>query len=212
MTAIKICGLRDSENLGAAIDAGANFVGFVFYPKSPRNIDFHTAANLRQVTPAHVKAVGLFVDPSDADLGKFAVGLKLDMIQLHGEETPTRIAEIKSKFGLPVMKAIRFGSKNDLQQIDLYQPVSDWLLLDSRPQGAKLPGGTGKTFDWNLLSEKKFEKPWMLSGGLHAENVRMALAILKPDAVDVSSGVETERGVKDPAKIRDFIATVKNRP
>ena len=210
MTGVKICGLKDSDNLRAAIGAGADFVGFVFYPRSPRNIDYHAAANLRQQTAETVKAVGLFVDPTDGDLEKFAAGLKLDIIQLHGDETPERIAEIRSKFERPVMKAIRFGSKSDLQQIDLYQPVSDWLLLDSRPQGAKLPGGTGKTFDWNLLAAQKFEKPWMLSGGLHAGNVKTALGILKPTAVDVSSGVEIERGVKDAAKIHEFIPAVKN--
>jgi phosphoribosylanthranilate isomerase len=210
MTQVKICGLKDTDNLRAAIEAGADFVGMVFYPQSPRNIDYHTAANLRQLTPKNVKAVGLFVDPTDADLEKYVTGLKLDMIQLHGDEPPERVTAIQKRFERPVIKAIRFGSKTDLQQIEIYQPVADWLLLDSRPQGAKLPGGTGKTFDWNLLAEQKFEKPWMLSGGLHAANVRTALGILKPTAVDVSSGVEKERGVKDAAKIREFIAAVKS--
>ncbi len=210
MTAVKICGLKDPDNLRVAIESGADFVGFVFYAKSPRNIDYYTAANLRQLTPAKVKTVGLFVNPTDEELEKFAAGLKLDLIQLHGDETPERVEQIKVRFGLPVMKAINFGSAKDLEQIPLYEGIADWLLLDSRPQGAKLPGGTGKTFDWKLLQDYKFGKPWMLSGGLHAGNVKQALSILKPDAVDVSSGVEIIRGQKDAQKIREFLAAVKS--
>ncbi len=207
MTEVKICGLKDSENLKAAIDAGAGFVGFVFFEGSPRNIDFHTAANLRQLTPENVKAVGLFVNPSNADLEKFAVGLRLDMIQLHGDETPDRIMDIKRAFGIPVMKAIRIGDKDDLQQLDEFLPVADWLLFDVKVEGEH--GGTGKSFDWSLLRRRKIEKPWMLSGGLNAGNVASALGILRPKAVDVSSGVEIERGVKDAAKIRAFIKAAK---
>lgn len=207
MTLVKICGLKDSENLKAAIDAGAAFVGFVFFEGSPRNIDFHTAANLRQLTPESVKAVGLFVNPDDETLEKFAVGLKLDMIQLHGDETPDRVMDIKRAFGIPVMKAIRIGDKDDLQQLDEFQPVADWLLFDVKVEGEH--GGTGKSFDWSLLRRRKIEKPWMLSGGLNAGNVASALGILRPKAVDVSSGVEIERGVKDAAKIRAFIEKVK---
>ncbi|HQX27600.1 MAG TPA: phosphoribosylanthranilate isomerase [Alphaproteobacteria bacterium] len=207
MTEVKICGLKDSENLKAAIDAGAGFVGFVFFEGSPRNIDFHTAANLRQLTPENVKAVGLFVNPSNADLEKFAVGLRLDMIQLHGEETPDRIMDIKRAFGIPVMKAIRIGDKTDLEQLDEFLPVADWLLFDVKVEGEH--GGTGKSFDWSLLRRRKIEKPWMLSGGLNAGNVASALGILRPKAVDVSSGVEIERGVKDAAKIRAFIKAAK---
>jgi phosphoribosylanthranilate isomerase len=209
MTLVKICGLKDSENLGAAIESGADFIGLVFYPASPRNIDFHTAANLRQLTPKNVKATGLFVDPDDALLEKFAAGLSLDLIQLHGKESPERVTEIKKKFERPVMKAINIAAPKDVQQIELYQTVADWILVDSRPQGAKMPGGTGKTFDWNLLKEVAFNKPWMLSGGLNVGNIKSALLILKPDAIDVSSGVEITRGQKDPAKIREFIAAVK---
>jgi phosphoribosylanthranilate isomerase len=207
MTEVKICGLKDSENLKAAIDAGAGFVGFVFFEGSPRNIDFHTAANLRQLTPENVKAVGLFVNPSNADLEKFAVGLRLDMIQLHGDETPDRIMDIKRAFGIPVMKAIRIGDKTDLEQLDEFLPVADWLLFDVKVEGEH--GGTGKSFDWSLLRRRKIEKPWMLSGGLNAGNVASALGILRPKAVDVSSGVEIERGVKDAAKIRAFIKAAK---
>lgn len=207
MTKVKICGLKDSENLKAAIDAGADFVGFVFFDGSPRNIDFHTAANLRQLTPESVKAVGLFVNPDDETLEKFAAGLRLDMIQLHGDETPDRVMDIKRALHIPVMKAIRIADKNDLEQIEIFQPVADWLLFDVKIEGEH--GGTGKSFDWSLLRRRKFDKSWMLGGGLNAGNVASALGILRPTAVDISSGVEIERGVKDPAKIRTFINAVK---
>lgn len=210
MTLVKICGLKDPGNLATAIESGADFVGFVFFAASPRNIDFHTAANLRQLTPKNVKATGLFVDPDDATLEKFVAGLSLDLIQLHGRETPERVAQIKAEFERPVMKAINVANARDVQQIEIYEKVADWILVDSRPQGAKMPGGTGKTFDWDLLRSQKFSKPWMLSGGLYAENVKTALGILKPIAVDVSSGVEITRGIKDPAKIREFIEAVKS--
>lgn len=206
MTAVKICGLKDSENLRTAIDAGADFIGLVFYPPSPRFIDFHTAANLRQLTPAPVKAVGLFVDPSDEDLEKFANNLRLDMIQLHGAETPERVQQIKERFQKPIIKALAIESAKDLQQIEEFQEISDWILLDSK---TTLHGGSGKSFDWEILKNTSFKKPWMLSGGLTAENIKTALAILKPDAVDVSSGVERERGIKDAAKIRNFITAVR---
>lgn len=207
MTQVKICGLKDTENLRVAIDSGADFIGMVFYPPSPRNIDYHTAANLRQLTPETVKAVGLFVDPDDETLEKFAAGLKLDMIQLHGDENPDRIMEIKRALHIPVMKAIRVGDKSDLDQLEIFQPVADWLLLDAKVEGEH--GGTGKSFDWSLLRRRKIEKPWMLGGGLNSGNVASALGILRPKAVDVSSGVEIERGVKDAAKIRAFINAVK---
>lgn len=207
MTAIKICGLKDSENLRAAIESGADFIGLVFYPDSPRYVSYHAAANLRQLTPPQVKAVGLFVDPDDALLEKAVLGLKLDLIQLHGDEAPERVEEIRGRFQKPVMKAVRIANAKDVQQINNFQDVSDWILVDARVEGEK--GGTGKSFDWTLLKDFHFQKPWMLSGGLNAANIAQALNILKPDAVDISSGVEKERGIKDAAKIRTFIETVR---
>ncbi len=206
MTAVKICGLKDTNNLRAAVEAGTDFVGFVFYSDSPRATDYHSAANLRQLTPAHVKAVGLFVNPTDAELEKYA-GLRLDMLQLHGSETPERVAEIRRKSNLPVMKAIAVADTGDLKTIPAFESVADWILLDAKVPGEH--GGTGQSFDWALLKGRTFHKPWMLSGGLNPGNVAEALKIAQPTAVDVSSGVESARGVKDSAKIRAFIETVK---
>lgn len=210
MTKVKICGLSEPETLAAAVDAGARFVGFVFYPPSPRNVSFDIAWNLARAVPTGVRSVGLFVDPDDALLERVLTGIQLDMVQLHGDETPQRIAEIKARYAMPVMKAIRVGSSDDLDGIAAYEDAADWLLFDAKPPNADLPGGTGERFDWNILAGRDFKKPWMLSGGLDADNVQDALSILKPDAVDISSGVESARGVKDAAKIKAFIEAVKH--
>lgn len=209
MTHVKICGLSEPETLKAAIDEGARYVGFMFYEPSPRNLGFDTAWNLARQVPTGVRSVGVFVDPEDEMLERILTGIQLDMVQLHGQESPGRIAEIKSKFSMPVMKAIRVREKSDLENIDGYEAAADWLLFDSKPEQATLPGGTGHTFDWTLLKGKSFSKPWMLGGGLTPENVGEAISQLKPDAVDVSSGVESAAGQKDTAKIKAFIDAVK---
>ena len=208
MTAVKICGITDTENLRAALDAGAKYIGFVFYKDSPRNIDPQVAWKLSREIPDDVTAVGLFVNPTDKELNAVLSSVKLGIIQLHGDEDPMRIVEIKASYGLPIMKALRIGDADDLENIPKFEKCADWLLFDAKIDGQQ--GGTGKTFDWNLLKDRKFYKPWMVSGGLNAGNVAQALNILHPDAVDVSSGVEKERGQKDPAKIREFIEAVKN--
>lgn len=210
MTKVKICGLRDPENLDVAIESGADFIGFVFYPPSPRSITAETAATLADKIPARVKIAGLFVDPSDELIANTLKETRLDVLQLHGSESAERVNAIKTKFSLPVMKAIAVGSAGDLGAIPRYESVADWLLFDAKPVNATLPGGTGESFDWGLLAGRKFQKPWMLSGGLTTTNIAAALRILKPDAVDVSSGVERARGIKDAAKIREFIAAAKN--
>lgn len=210
VTRVKICGLKDSENLSAAIEAGADYIGFVFYPASPRNITPESAATLADKVPARVKIVGLFVDAPDELIQSTLAITRLDMLQLHGDESPERVAAIRQRFGLPVMKAIRVGDAKDLEPVPAFEKTADWLLFDARPADATLPGGTGETFDWGLLAGKRFTKPWMLSGGLSMRNVPQALSVLHPDAVDVSSGVESARGVKDAAKIREFIKAVKN--
>lgn len=208
MTGIKICGLKEAETLQAALGAGANYIGFVFYPQSPRAINPQTAHALSREIPGDVTTVGLFVDPTDKEINATLSRIRLGMIQLHGNESPLRIIEIKAAYKLPVMKAIRIGGVDDLAQIEKFEKVADWLLFDTKVEGEA--GGTGKSFDWNLLKGKTFKKPWMLGGGLNAGNVRDALNILQPDAVDVSSGVESARGVKDPEKIRAFIDAVRN--
>ncbi|MCB1783032.1 MAG: phosphoribosylanthranilate isomerase [Alphaproteobacteria bacterium] len=209
MTQVKICGIKEAQALEAAVSGGARFVGFVFYPRSPRFIEKDSARELALRIPAGVRSVGLFVDPDDALLEDVLGVVGVDMVQLHGAETPERVAVIKERFGLQVMKALPVSSADDIQIAAQYEGVADWLLFDAKaPEGA-VPGGTGTSFDWGLLQGKSFGLPWMLSGGLTAENVGEALAALSPSAVDVSSGVEVSRGVKDPAKIRAFLAAVK---
>ena len=209
MTKVKICGLKDRKSLDSAVNAGADFIGFVFYPPSPRFITPEQASVLKQAIPSGVKAVGLFVDASNEEIETAAKILPLDMLQLHGSESAERIKDIKARFSLPVIKAIRIGGAQDLDSIQDYEECTDWLLFDARPENAILPGGTGQVFDWTLLSKKTFQRPWMLSGGLTAQNVSQALSCLQPDAVDVSSGVESAPGIKKPEKIRDFINTIK---
>ena len=210
MTTVKICGLSDPQNLQTAIDAGTRFVGFVFYEPSPRHVSFDTAWNLARAVPTSIRSVGLFVDPDDALLERVLTGIQLDMVQLHGNETPGRVAEIKDKYKMEVMKAIRVREESDLEGIEGFEAAADWLLFDSKPEKATLPGGTGHSFDWSLLEGRTFAKPWMLGGGLSPENVADAIKQLSPNAVDVSSGVESAPGQKDPAKIKAFIEAVKS--
>ncbi len=210
MTDVKICGLSTPETLQTAIESGARFVGFVFYPPSPRNVSLDTAFELARAVPTGVRTVGLFVNPDDALLDRVLTGVQLDMVQLHGDETPERITDIKSRFPIQIMKAIRVATKDDLNDLESFEEVADWILFDARPEGAKLPGGTGQTFDWTILQNRRMKKPWMLSGGLNESNVKEALRILNPDAVDISSGVESAPGQKDTQKIKTFINAVKS--
>jgi phosphoribosylanthranilate isomerase len=203
---IKICGLKTPDALDAALAAGADMVGFVFFPPSPRNLDLETARALGGRVQGRARKVALSVDATDADLGHAVEALKPDMLQLHGKETLERLAAVKARFGLPVMKALPVEQRADLSLVKLYEPVADWLLFDARaPREATRPGGLGKTFDWTLLQGLDPKIPFMLSGGLDAGNVAEALRIVRPTAVDVSSGVERTPGEKDPDKIRAFI-------
>lgn len=206
MAAVKICGIKDSAALQAAEKSGAQFVGFVFYPKSPRNISSGEAAALAKQT--RLTSVGLFVDPTDEELLSVLKTVPLNMIQLHGDETPSRVMEIKALTKKPVMKAIRIADMNDLTKAESYALTADWLLFDAKVAGAQ--GGTGQSFDWTILKGYKPAKPWMLAGGLTPENVKGALKILSPTAVDVSSGVESAPGVKDAGKIAAFVANVRH--
>lgn len=207
MTQIKICGLSEPETLEAALVAGANFSGFVFYAPSPRFISDDVFQDLSVQAAGRAQRVGLFVDPADEDIEARVAGL--DMIQLHGDESVARIGEIKERFGLPVIKAFRIRTTEDFLPVSDYESCVDWLLFDSRPSGAHLPGGTGQSFDWDLLEGHNFSKSWMLSGGLTPDNVGQALSVLKPAVVDVSSGVESAPGVKDTQAIRRFIKAVR---
>jgi len=207
---VKICGLKTPETLEAAITAGADWVGFVFFAKSPRNVSLDEAKALGEIVGSRAKKVALSVDADDAALADIEKALKPDFHQLHGHETPARVAAIRAKFGRPVIKAIGIAEAADLETARAYETAADWLLLDAKPpKNAALPGGNGLTFDWQLLAGLDLEKPFMVSGGLDPSNVGEAIAISHPAGVDVSSGVETAPGVKDPAKIRAFIEAAR---
>lgn len=208
---IKICGLTEPKTLATACAQGADYIGYVFYPPSPRFIEPTQAAFLIRQMPSTVKAVGLFVDAGDQELEDALAAAPVDVVQLHGGETPERVAEVKARFHRPVIKALPVRGETDVAVARDYEDVADWLLFDAKPAGANLPGGTGQRFDWSLLAGESFKKPWMLSGGLDADAVQEALGLLSPDGVDVSSGVEITRGVKDSGRITDFIRSVKDR-
>ena len=207
---IKICGLKTPDALDAALEAGADMVGFVFFPPSPRDLGIEATRALRERVKGRAKKVALAVDATDAELDSAVEALKPDMLQLHGKETPERVAAVRGRFHLPVMKALPIETRADLSPIHLYAKVADWLLFDARaPRDATRPGGLGKTFDWSLLQNLDLKIPYMLSGGLDASNVAEALRITCAPAVDVSSGVERAPGEKDPGKIRSFIRAAR---
>ena len=206
MAQVKICGLSQPEHVAAAVEAGARYLGFVFFPKSPRAVSPEQAAALMGDIPPGIARVGLFVDPDDALLKATLAAAPLDMIQLHGTESPARVGEIKALTGLPVMKAVGVAGPEDLEALWDYGLAADMLLVDAKaPKGADLPGGNGLAFDWRLLTGRKWLKPWLLAGGLTPENVAEAIRLTGAPGVDVSSGVETAPGQKDSALIRDFI-------
>lgn len=209
---VKICGIRSPDALDAAIAGGARAVGFVFYPPSPRALTPDIAANLARILPTGVRSVGLFVDASDEQIAAVTGRVPLDLLQLHGEETPRRVAEIRGRFGMQVMKAIRVATAEDLAPLAEYEDVADWILFDAKPPKSvtALPGGTGIAFDWQLLQRVKIKNPWMLSGGLTAANLAEAVSLTGAKMVDVSSGVEDRPGVKSVARIQEFLAAAKH--
>jgi phosphoribosylanthranilate isomerase len=207
---VKICGLRTADALKAALDGGADMVGFVFFAASPRHVDLLTAQRLAQLVRREVRKVALTVDADDAELAGIIDALKPDLLQLHGHETPARVRAIKARFSLPVMKAIAVESRQDLDSVETYVDVADRLLFDARaPRDATRPGGLGRPFDWRLLERVDVELPFMLSGGLDATNVAEALRITRAPGVDVSSGVERAPGDKDPQRIHAFICAAR---
>lgn len=207
---VKICGLSTPGALNVALDAGADIVGFVFFPPSPRNISFETARVLASRVQGRAQKVALCVDADDALLEQIIEALKPDMLQLHGHETLQRVAAIRESFGLPVMKALAIEEKSDLTAIAPYEKIADRLLFDARPpREATRPGGLGKPFDWHLLDNLDLPIPFMLSGGLDPSNVAEAIRITRAPGVDVSSGVESAPGVKDHDRIRAFIRAAR---
>lgn len=204
-TRVKICGLRGADVMQSAVDAGAAYVGLVFFPKSPRHVTLEMAAGIAQQVPPGIAKVALVVNADDAQLDAMIDAVPLDMLQLHGAETPERVAEIRARYGLPVMKAVGVADADDLTAIDTYTQVADQLLIDAKPpRHADLPGGNGLSFDWRLIAGRRWPVPWMLAGGLTAENVAEAIRLTGARQVDVSSGVESAPGVKDAAMIADF--------
>ena len=209
---VKICGLTRPEHMRAAVEAGAGYVGLVFFPKSPRNVSLEAAAALARDVPPGVAKVALVVDADDALLDEITTQVPIDMLQLHGGESPARVAEIRARYGLPVMKAVGIAEVGDLDKLDAYMPVADQILVDAKPpKEAEVPGGMGVPFDWRLIAGRHWAKPWMLAGGLTAQNVGLAVKLTGARQVDVSSGVEAAPGVKDQGLIRDFIAAVQRR-
>ena len=211
--AAKICGVNSREALDAAVTGAAAFVGFVFYARSPRYVTVAQAATLAAATPKTVKRVGLFVDVDDAAIEAVLKDAPLELLQFHGAETPVRCREVKARFGVPVMKAIKIGGPGDLDQATPYFDAADWLLFDAKtPPSMKnaLPGGNAVSFDWTVLAGAKLPLPWMLSGGLTPDNVTEAVRVSGARAVDVSSGVESAPGRKDPVRIAAFLAAVRD--
>lgn len=208
---VKICGLKEPAHVAAAAEAGAAYVGFVFFEKSPRNVGIAQARDLAVEAPVGVAKVALTVNADDAFLDKLVETVPLDMLQLHGSESPERVAEVRARFGLPVMKAIGIADAEDVAKIDTYGAVADQLLVDAKPpKNAELPGGNGLSFDWRLVNRKYWPRPWMLAGGLTADNVAEAVKMTGARQLDLSSGVESAPGVKDVGMIRTFMKAVEN--
>jgi len=206
--AVKICGLSTPQSVDAAVQGGAQFLGFVFFPPSPRAIDPATARDLADRVPSSVRKVAVVVDATDDSLETIVDALNADMIQLHGKETPERVADIRGRIGCDVIKAIPVVDADDVAGAERYDEVADMLLFDAKPQPEDaLPGGNARTFDWSLMANTKTSKPWFLSGGLTKECLQDAVAASGARFVDVSSGVESTRGVKDHQKFAHFLTT-----
>ncbi|MFT4700851.1 MAG: phosphoribosylanthranilate isomerase [Yoonia sp.] len=203
---VKICGLRDQVMLDVAVNAGAHYVGLVFFEKSPRNVSIAQAAPLAQSTLMGIAKVGLVVNPDTAFLDAILADVPLDILQLHGSETPERVTEISRRYGLPVMKAVGVADASDLPALDAYAHVADMILVDAKPpKNADLPGGNGLSFDWTLIANRRWSTPWMLAGGLTPDNVSEAMSLTGATQVDVSSGVETAPGKKSADLITAFV-------
>lgn len=203
---VKICGLRTVADVAAVAAAGAAYAGFVFFAKSPRHLTVEAARELALAAPEGLAKVALVVDAEDAVLDAIVEGVPLDMLQLHGHESPDRVAAVRARYGLPVMKAVGVADEGDLAALFDYTTVADQILVDAKPpKGADLPGGNGLSFDWRLVAQRRWLRPWMLAGGLTAENVAEAVRLTNARQVDVSSGVERAPGVKDAARIEAFV-------
>lgn len=209
--AAKICGVSSAEAVAAAAEGGARYLGFVFYPPSPRAVDPAAAARLAEAVPRGILTVGLFVDAADEAIAAVLDRVPLDLLQFHGRESAVRVAAARRRFGLPIIKAVALAGPHDLATAEVYQETADLLLFDARPprRPEALPGGNGLAFDWGLLAGRSWRVPWMLSGGLTAATLAEAVRISGAAIVDVSSGVERRPGDKDPDRIRAFLAAAR---
>jgi phosphoribosylanthranilate isomerase len=208
---VKICGLATVDDVRACADAGANYMGLVFFEKSPRNITIPAARELALAAPLGLAKVALVVNPSDAELDAITGTVPLDMLQLHGRETPERVTEVKARYGLPVMKAVGIADGDDLPKLESYFGVADQILVDAKPpKGGELPGGNGLSFDWRLIAGRRWPCPWMLAGGLTPENVAEAVKMIGAKQVDVSSGVEDAPGQKNAELIQKFVQSSRS--
>ena len=209
--AVKICGITTPDAANAAVAAGAAYGGLVFHPKSPRNMDIERAATLAGLMRGKLKLVTLLADPSDEQLAAVTGQIAPDFLQLHGGESARRVAYVRAKFNTPIIKAVAVAEAADLAVAAEYENVADLLMFDARaPKGAERPGGHGAAFDWQILAGRRFGKPWFLAGGLDPENVARAIELSGAKMVDVSSGVESAPGIKDPARIQSFITATRH--
>lgn len=207
---VKVCGLSTAADVDAAAKAGAAYAGFVFFPKSPRNVSIEQARKVAVLAPIGLAKVALVVNADNALLDEITEKVALDILQLHGSESPERVAEVRARYGLPVMKAVGVATAEDLLQLAVYEQVCDQILVDAKaPKGAKLPGGNGLAFDWKLIAGRRWARPWMLAGGLTPENVAQAVELTGAVQVDVSSGVESAPGQKDAGLIQRFVTAAK---
>lgn len=206
---IKFCGITRSEDVQACQHAGAAYVGFNFFPKSPRYVSPERAGQLAALVPSGIVKVALVVNPVNALLDEIIAAASIDMIQLHGSETPKRVREVQARYGLPVMKVLPVAGPRDVARIADYEGVADQLLIDAKaPKGAELPGGNGVAFDWRLIAGRQWQGPWMLAGGLTAQNIAEAVRLTGADQVDLASGVESAPGVKDAQMMAEFAAAL----
>ena len=203
---VKICGLKTPADVAAVAASGAAYAGFVFFAKSPRNLTIPAARELALAAPVGLAKVALVVDADDAFLDAITEAMPLDMLQLHGHETPDRVAEVRARYGLPVMKAVGVADEGDLAAVFDFSLVADQILVDAKPpKNADLPGGNGLSFDWRLVAQRRWLRPWMLAGGLTPDNVAEAIRLTNARQVDVSSGVESAPGIKDAGRISAFV-------
>ena len=211
---VKICGLKTPSDIDNCIKAGADFIGFVFFQKSPRHLSPTNAAELSDYyecnySDSGIKKVALCVNPTDKELSEIVSTSKPDFLQLHGTEPPMRVDEIRQKYGLPIIKAIRVKTPLDIKASHQYNLLAEWLLFDAAASADLMPGGNGESFNWSLLADFECDLPWMLAGGLNPNNVAHAIAQTNPDGVDVSSGVEASTGIKDDLLITAFVKSAK---